>query len=139
MFLPGLGRRNSAGLTTQNHYFVDLLRCGAGGLGKLAATAADYFLRRSPTQQNDRGFVALGWGNPGSWARFGYRMFDKSWAGKPSFFAEYQVYIPTTGRNGRPLNMRLFQLLWNSVDILGNDNREKSRVAQGLAGWGLRS
>jgi len=58
MNLPGLERRNSEGQTKQNHYFVDSSRSGAGLPGKLAALAADYFLTRSPTQQN-KNFVAF--------------------------------------------------------------------------------
>lgn len=59
--------RRAAAQTKQNNYFVDAPEREAAGLGKLAALAADYFIALSPTQQNDRCFVALGrsWGSGG--------------------------------------------------------------------------
>ena len=94
--------------TKQNHYFVAGTGEGTAAAWKVGGTACRLLFARSPTQQNDRGFVALGWnrelvGNIPVCCEA-----DQRRGVAPPFLIEYQVQQNLPG---------------NPVDILGNVNR----------------
>ena len=91
LVLPGQERRRSARRNETKPLFCWSSILERAAAGELAGQPASYFLLMSPTQQNDRGFVALRDGD----GRLGPVLLPicREMAGPrgPAIFAEYQV------------------------------------------------